>query len=263
MKHNRYFTVIGLLLFLILCFVPGGQAQLATPISQTPGTPWQFGLSWTFSSGSAPTDAFNVKGLSYYRILFVPSGTVSACGLSLDSSATGAGFSTGGILSSVTIGSCSAAGMYVTTTAAGVTNFGRITPTVTGSGSVTVVLFGYTDNPAAGGSIGGSVAVTNFPSSQTVNGTVSTQPSGFGSVLSGQQTVTASPVALPTNAVHGACVKALAGNTINVYVGPAGVTIATGFELAPDESVCYQVSNTNLFSVIASSTGASVSWTAQ
>jgi hypothetical protein len=389
MKRNRWFTAAGLFLFFLLCLVPSGQAQQATPISQAPGTPWQLGLSWTFNSASPSTGTFNVAGLSYYRVLFVPTGTVSGCGFSLDSAAAlGGSFATGGILSAATIGSCAGAGMYVTTTAAGVTNWGRITPTITGSGSVTVVLFGYTDNPAAGGSIGGSVAVTNFPSTQVVTqptgsnlhtvvdsgtitasnpsvgstgsavpasgtafagkngsgnlqdvatdssgnvgvnlqnavpagtnaignvnqtigvagfgkvtdgtntaavkaastavaagdpslavglspnsplpagtnsiGGVTTQPTGFGSLVEFQQAVTASAAALPSNAAHSFCVKALPTNALTVYLGGSGVTTSTGYPLQPGDWFCYQLSNTNLVYVIASSTGSSVSIT--
>jgi hypothetical protein len=95
----------------------------------------------------------------------------------------------------------------------------------------------------------------------TIANTVATQPAGFGSLVSAQQAVTASAVALPSNAVHGFCVKALPGNTITVYVGPSGVTTSTGYPLIAEDSVCYQLSNTNLVYVIASTTGASVAVT--
>jgi hypothetical protein len=85
---------------------------------------------------------------------------------------------------------------------------------------------------------------------------------GNGTVYSGQQSVTATASALASNSAKNVCVKALAENAINVYVGPSGVTSSTGMELAPDESICMPVSNTNLIYVVASSTGASVSWAA-
>lgn len=174
-RKQGFITILGVLAFLLLCLVPNGTAQqIGTPISQAEGPPWQLGLLWTFNASSSSTSAFNVAGLSYYRILWVPSGTVSGCSMSIDGAAApGGAFTTGGILSSATIGPCTSASMYVTTSAAGIAVLGQITPTITGSGSVTVVLFGYTDNPAAGGSIGGSVAVTNFPATNTV-----IQPSG-------------------------------------------------------------------------------------
>ena len=85
---------------------------------------------------------------------------------------------------------------------------------------------------------------------------------GNAAILSGQQAVTGSAVALATNTVKNICIKALLGNTINVYVGPTGVTTATGYELDPGANVCMPVTNTNLPFVIASTTGASVSWIA-
>lgn len=81
-------------------------------------------------------------------------------------------------------------------------------------------------------------------------------------VLSGQQSVTGSAVALATNTTKAACVKALVSNLINVFVGPSGITTSTGYLLAPGESVCLPATNTNLLFVIASTTGASVSWLA-
>ena len=83
---------------------------------------------------------------------------------------------------------------------------------------------------------------------------------GNAAVLSGQQAVTGSAVALATHASKNVCVKSLIGNNLTVYVGPTGITTSTGMELAPGDSVCLPVSNTNLLFVIASTTGSSVSW---
>ena len=59
------------------------------------------------------------------------------------------------------------------------------------------------------------------------------------------------------------CVHALIGNIINVYAGASGVTDSTGMEIPPGQGYCWNVANTNLIYVIASTTGASVSvtWT--
>jgi len=232
-----------------------------TKLQQTGGMPWQLGGDWGFTSSSTATGGFDVRGISYYRILWVPNGTVSSCSLSIDSatSVSTAGVLTspiiGGIISAASIGSCATAGEYVTTSAAGISAYGQITPTITGSGNVIVVLFGYTDNPQAGGGITGTVSVSNFPS------TYATQPAGFSSIAAFQQAVTASAVVLATNSVHGFCVKALSTNSITVYVGPSGVTDSTGYPLGASDSICYQGSNTNLAYVIASTTGASVAVT--
>lgn len=91
--------------------------------------------------------------------------------------------------------------------------------------------------------------------------TTSVQPAGFGSLIGFQQAVTASAVALSSNASHSVCVMALPTNTINIYVGPSGVTTSTGIPLQPGQTACWSISNTNLLYVIASTTGASVAVT--
>jgi hypothetical protein len=88
------------------------------------------------------------------------------------------------------------------------------------------------------------------------------QQSGNSAVLSGQQAVTNAAVALASNASKNICVKALAGNTANVYIGPTGITIATGMELAAGDAYCGPVTNTNLLFVIAAAGGQSISWLA-
>ena len=82
-------------------------------------------------------------------------------------------------------------------------------------------------------------------------------------ILAGQQAVTASAVALPSNTTKEVCLKALVGNALNVYVGPSGVTTSTGIELAPGDGFCTRVTNTNALFVVASSTGSSVSYAAR
>jgi lysylphosphatidylglycerol synthetase-like protein (DUF2156 family) len=83
---------------------------------------------------------------------------------------------------------------------------------------------------------------------------------GIGYVKSGQQAVTAT-AAVVTGITYGnVCIKALNGNTINVYLGGAGVTDSTGMELAPGNAYCAPEVNSNEFYVIASTTGASISW---
>jgi hypothetical protein len=154
MKPNRYFVPFGMLLFLILCFVPSGQAQQGTPLNYS-NAPAQLALSWTFNSSSGPTAGFSVAGLRYWQLAFVPIGTVSACGISLDSS-VGSGYSTGGILPSATIGSCASAAEFVSS-ATTPTQFGQLTPSITGAGSVLVILLGYANNPGASGSASSSI----------------------------------------------------------------------------------------------------------
>ena len=82
----------------------------------------------------------------------------------------------------------------------------------------------------------------------------------IGIVKTGQQAVTASAAQLTGTTYGTLCIKALSTNSISVFIGGPGVTTSTGFELTPTEvPFCTQV-NTGQFYVVASGTGASVSW---
>jgi hypothetical protein len=82
-----------------------------------------------------------------------------------------------------------------------------------------------------------------------------------GFVVSGQQAVTASAVALSNvTLTKGICVEALSTNSISVFIGPSTVSTTTGIELPAKASYCVSVSNANQLFVIASTTGASVTW---
>jgi hypothetical protein len=140
----------------LLC-AAGAAAQVQQPgsaqLEESSGVPWQLAGVWTFNSSSVPTGGFNVLGLKYFQLVFVPSGTVATCAISLDSSTNaGATFSTGGIESAATIGSCASPASYANSSASTPTSTGQLTPTITGSGQVTVALFGYINNPGAAGS---------------------------------------------------------------------------------------------------------------
>jgi hypothetical protein len=200
--RNPFLLLILALLFVALGFVPPvAHAQQGAQINQAAGQPWQLGQAWCFGSATgcpggvtqlpsgSSAGPFTAKGLSNWRLLFVTSGTVSACTASVDSSTLGINFTTGGILSAATIGSCASAGSYVTTSATTPTNYGQLTVTVTGNGSVTVVLFGYTEAP--GGS--SSVSVSSLPALPAGTNTIgnvnqSLGTSGFGKVTDGTNT---------------------------------------------------------------------------
>lgn len=108
------------------------------------------------------------------------------------------------------------------------------------------------------------VSIQNATLAVTQSGawSVTTTPTGAAAVLSNQVAVTASAVALASNPCKQVTVKALVGNTIAVYIGPAGISTATGYELIAGDSITVAVSNTNLLHLIASTTGASISWIA-
>lgn len=257
MKTIVRFTV----LLVLLCGI--SQAQTPTFLGQMPtylpGQSFQVGLTWpALSSGSGSLSAFNVTGLQFYTVNWVVNGSISACSFTIDGATlSGGSYATGSIVSSQP---CNSSGTF-TTSSATENILAQLTYTFSGAGKLTFTVRGYTENPALSSGASSNVTVTNFPGSQAVTGTVSTQPSGFGSLFSFQQSVTGSAVVLSTNAAHGYCIKALSTNTISVFVGPSGVSTATGYELTPGDSICYQASNSNLSFVIASTTGASVSVT--
>jgi hypothetical protein len=233
--------------------VPTFLGQMPTYL---PGQAFQVGLTWpALSSGSGSLSSFNVTGLQFYTVNWVVNGSISACAFTLDGATIAAGsYTTGSIVSSQV---CNASGTFTTATATE-NILAQLTYTFSGAGKITFTVRGYTENPALSSGASSNVTVTNFPGSQPVSGTVNTQPAGFGAIVSFQQAVTASAVVLATNAVHGFCVKALTTNALTVYVGPSGVSTATGYPLAAGESICYQASNTNLAFVISSNTGSSV-----
>jgi hypothetical protein len=301
----------------LLCLSAAAQIQPGTgggQLQQQTGVPYQLGGPLVFTSSSLATGGFNVKGLRYWQLIWVPSGTVSSCAISLDSSSDGSTFTTGGIIASGTIGSCATAGSYSNSSATTPSNVGRITPTITGSGNVTVALFGYVNNPASSGGSSttvvspvdgngyvqvncetgcngsnASVSATgsSVPADATYLGanksgnlagllldpsnnldvdvqtTVAIQPAGFASSpLTGQVSVTGTATALASNATHTVCISAFLTNTITVYVGGSGETTSTGYPLNAGDLYCWQVSNSNLLYLIASTTGASIAWTA-
>jgi hypothetical protein len=138
-----------------------------THLHQSGGYPWQLAWDGLFTSSSTATAGFDTRGISYYRVLWYVQGTVGSCSLSIDSAVTltpvtGALASPviGGIVPAASIGSCAVTGSYVTPSAAGVAPYGQITPTIVGSGSVIVILFGYTDPFALASASSGSSSGT-------------------------------------------------------------------------------------------------------
>lgn len=82
-------------------------------------------------------------------------------------------------------------------------------------------------------------------------------------VFSGQQDVTDAAVTISGGdqlVSQELTVKADQGNTITVYIGPSGVTIGTGFALAPGQVVTVSAASPGQVYVIASVAGASISW---
>ena len=118
---------------------------------------------------------------------------------------------------------------------------------------------GFAEGMGTGGGGGGSGCPNPCPVTQdTIPWIVNQQANG--TVLNGEQGVTASAVNLGTNTVKTFCLIADIANTIPVYVGNASVSTSNGVKLNAGGSWCPLVNNTNLVFVIASTTGASVSW---
>jgi hypothetical protein len=77
----------------------------------------------------------------------------------------------------------------------------------------------------------------------------------------GQQAVTATAAALPSGALkNGVIVTGLSTNSISVFIGDASVTTSNGAEIQPGAALSAAVADTSDLYVIASTTGASVSW---
>jgi hypothetical protein len=163
MKPQKpFYTAIGLLLFFLLCLVPNGEAQSCVPLSQPASAPWQLGQVCTFTSASGAYGAISAKGILFWKIASVPNGTISAASLSVDSSATGlaSSWSIGGIIPSATIGSLTAASLYQNTSTTTPTNFVQLTPSITGTGTLTVTVLGFVNAPTDSGGGGVASAVT-------------------------------------------------------------------------------------------------------
>lgn len=74
------------------------------------------------------------------------------------------------------------------------------------------------------------------------------------SFVAGQVAVGVAAAAIGSNVlVEGVIVQALSTNTATIFVGPSGVTTATGFELQPGQATSIAVNNTNVIYAISGS----------
>ena len=84
---------------------------------------------------------------------------------------------------------------------------------------------------------------------------IASAPASSFAVVTGQQATTAAAVQLASNKVaHQVTLTARAGNAATLAIGGAGVTLATGYPLAPGASVTLSVANTNLLYLIGANT---------
>jgi hypothetical protein len=188
-RMNRLFTALGILAFLALCFVPSARGQAPTQLSYQAGVPFQLAGSYSFTASSTQTSAFNVGGLQYFELVWIPAGTVSTCTLTVDGAPIAGGtFTVGSLVGSQT---CTASGSVITSSAAQAAQ-AKITPAITGSGTVTIFIFGFVNNPTSPVSQSGTWTVTT-------SGTTIVQPtaittSGIAIVFSAQSALTTAVV---------------------------------------------------------------------
>lgn len=105
---------------------------------------------------------------------------------------------------------------------------------------------------------GAAVALGQTGASGSLSVVSNTPPA---TVVSGQQSVTATAAVLPSHALtNGFVLTVLSTSTLSVFWGPSGVTTSSGTELLPGGSIFIPVSNTNGVYVIASSTGSTVTF---
>lgn len=173
MKRNRLFLPIGLIVFFFLSL---GLTQAQSCVQNTQGAnpAWELGLVCQFSASSAPFGGFRTNGIIYWQISWVVNGTISSASLSLDSSTTGlsGSWTTGGILSAATIGSLATTGHYgLNSSPTTSSNYGQLTPSITGSGIITVTLLGYSESPSLpSGAQGKAVANSNGGAAYSTQG---------------------------------------------------------------------------------------------
>ena len=93
-------------------------------------------------------------------------------------------------------------------------------------------------------------------------GSLPTTSANPATIIAGRQLTTTGAVALASNAlVNGVIIKALTTNVATLYLGPSGVTTATGYPLAPGEAISYGATNLNAIFLIGANTTDSVAFT--
>lgn len=98
---------------------------------------------------------------------------------------------------------------------------------------------------------------TGYLLAETISGGISL-PS---TLVNGQQTVTTSAVALPSNALtQGVILESLSTNTVSIFIGGSGVTTTSGTELQPGASTSVAVSNLDVIYVICASGSPVITW---
>lgn len=235
-------------LLVLLCFTPlcSLTASQTLPPQTKPPSPVVDVEVYTSSGGSPQSCPSGIcpwvnisNGFIWHQLSFVQLGTttVTGCEVQIDSSPDQTTVASGGILPG-TPNNCN--------------SFATISNQIpVGAAWARIHFVGLTAGTVIATYVAQSVNTVAVNSTATL-------PTA---ILSGQQAVTATAASLSANVLtRGLCVEALSTNTISVFVGGSTVTTTTGLELPPGAAYCSPLSNTVLLFVVASSTGASVTW---
>ena len=256
----------------------------------------QINFSWSTPNASTIGDN-RTTGCSYWVLTYQITG-FTGVSIEFDSAVGGSAPGTFGTFSGTTVSGSNPSTSVVCATvtnctfvASGAVGWYRVKlGSVTGSGTIQGTLQGYKAGVVLGGNsaspacpnpcpvegvtasgspptvpplpVAGFDGTNLQPVKTDTGGNTQTAAIGAGAFVSGQQAVTGTGVALATQAARAICVVALLANTIPVYVGASGVTTSTGMQLSPGQGFCQPVNNVNLVFVVASTTGAIVSWSA-
>lgn len=94
---------------------------------------------------------------------------------------------------------------------------------------------------------------------------VNNDPLPATTIYYGQTTVVTAGTAVvlaSSTSIRSVCIKALTGNSGNMYVGDSSVLATTGYELPKDLSVCLDINNLNLVYINSSVNGEKVAYIA-
>lgn len=247
MKLTRYLAP----LLALACSIP------ATASAQDVGADIPVTTSWTDIVASYPSLAGNFsyvqnKGADTIVVSCLTSGTAPASG--------------GNLINPRDEQFCNSAHIWVRS---------LNTPTIVSAGIQATASGASSGSNAAAGTTGaavpGQASYTAFSNSGVLTGVSSSNPlpvtGSFSAavpstIISGQQTLTTSAAALPSNTLqNGATLLALPTNTGTVYFGPSGVTISTGTPLTAGQSVSLAISNTSAIYIIGTNTTDKVAFT--
>jgi hypothetical protein len=156
MKRTHFASGFALLLALFtLCLTPmaaGAQTQQNLATVQTSGESYQVGVTWSAWTTTSPasSSSFNVAGIHYFALSWSSSGTLSGCTVTLDGNPGNGTFTSGSLVPSQT---CTSSGS-ITISVPNNSFMAKLSPAITGTGSVIFTVTGYDVLPLAGTPLG-------------------------------------------------------------------------------------------------------------